>query len=154
MVKFNSWSISIYWLYLVIAIPSIYYAWMLEFPRGYLSAFIALPLAVLILHYLKDELIEERKIWKEYFIGLSGLMIVPIISYLGSGQVYITMNDLYYLLVGITAFQIGLMPLCVLVGERTRMDKMKHLVATIISMILLLSLTYLLFVVMDIRVVH
>ena len=154
MVKRNSWSVSVYWLYLVIAIPTAYYAWILEFPRGYLSAFIALPLAMLVLHYFQDELIEERRVWKEYFIGLSGLMVVPVISYVSLGQAYVTMNDLYYLLVGITTFEIGLVPLYLVLGERTKIDKIKHLVAILFSIILLLSIAYVLFLVMDIRVVH
>jgi len=154
MVKLNSWSISVYWLYLVMAIPTIYWAWHLEFPRGYISAFIALPLGVLILHFFQDELIEERKIWKEYFIGLSGLMVVPVLSYVYDGQIYITMNDLYYLLVGITAFQIALVLLYLGVGERTRVDRMRHLITIIFSTILLLVISYILFIVMDIRVVH
>ena len=136
------------------AIPTIYWAWHLEFPRGYISAFIALPLGVLILHFFQDELIEERKIWKEYFIGLSGLMVVPVLSYVYDGQIYITMNDLYYLLVGITAFQIALVLLYLGVGERTRVDRMRHLITIIFSTILLLVISYILFIVMDIRVVH
>ena len=145
----------IYWIYLASALPTVILAWYLGFPRAYLTAFVGLSIGCIILNHYKDELIRERKVWKEYFIGLLGLILVPFIGYFHGTGLYLTLNDLYYLLIGLTVFQIGLVPLyCCFDFNNGGHPDNKSIIAWVIGTSIMMILSYILFIILDIRVVH
>lgn len=152
---FRSVSIKgIYAAYIVIALPSILLSWYLGFPRGFSASFIGLAVTVFILGSIGDELIQERKIWKEYLMGLTALIIVPIMGYFGSGGVYITLVDLYYVLIGLTVFEIGLVINYRFYNTDEDIGSNRNAIVLSITAVIMMLISYALFIIMDIRVVH
>lgn len=140
--------------YILMAIPTILISWYLGFPRGYLASFIGLSVGVFVLSIFNDEILRERKIWKEYIIGMLALIVVVIMGYFGSGAVYVTLIDLYYVLIGLTVFEIGLLVSCRFFDDSQPMNSNRNVAAMCLATCIMMILSYVLFIVMDIRVVH
>lgn len=144
----------LYFVYLATALPTVIVSWYLGFPRGYLAPFIALPIGCIALNYFNDELVKERRVWKEYVISMLGLIVVIFIGYFHGSGTYLTLNDLYYLLVGTTVFEIGVIPLYYVFDFDVDYHSNRSISAWIIATSFMMVVSYVLFIVMDIRVVH
>lgn len=143
-----------YLLYLVIVLPLVFVNWWMGFPRGYYMAFFGIGLGVTILVYFRDDLVTYRAVWKEYFIGLTGVMLIPIIAIFNGDSIYISAIDLYYYLIGITVFEIGIVPFYWIDAKYGDRGKEFLILSVLVSVIAMLIISYILFVSMNITVVH
>ena len=147
---------AVYISYLIISLPTTVMAWYYGFPRGYYFAFVGISFTVLILHFLKDELVEDRAVWKEYFIGCTGIAWMILHAILTNRGVYATTTDLYYMLIGITVFELGILPFYFLMDRDVNKggDGWLTTLGIVLAMVGIFIASYILFAIMDVGVVH
>lgn len=145
-----------YKFYMIMAIPTIVLSWYLDFPRGYFVSFIGISIFTIILSYFESKIVINRAVWKEYLIGLIGLLLIPIIVYYQGGMLYITLMDLYYYFIGMTVFELSIMPfICFYKTETTNnRDSFISTISIIFSMAVMFAISYILFIWMRIEVMN
>lgn len=144
----------LYWIYVIVCLPTILLSWYYGFPRGFMVSFVGVSFGCLILSYVRDGLVEERQIWKEYFIGLLGLLFIPLIAIANNQPLYISLLDLYYLIIGITVFELSILPMFFFVDFDIKQNVYKLVAGIVLSATFMLFVAYILFIVFSVGVVH
>lgn len=144
----------LYCIYVIVCLPTIIMSWYYGFPRGFTVSFVGVSFGCLILSYAKDSLVEDRCAWKEYFIGLLGLLFIPLIAIANGQPLYISLMDLYYLVIGITVFELSILPMFFFVDFDIKQSGYRLVAGIVLSAVFMLFVAYLLFIQFSVGVVH